>query len=121
MPLGGSFIGGDSAAEFIEVPFTFATASPVALGTRNSDEVIVRSEVVITTPFDGGTPSILLGTNVDPDMILAAGEVKPKKIGQYQTHETFPEPASDENLELTIVPSGSTAGAGYVTLTLWRP
>jgi hypothetical protein len=101
----------------VRVPFTFATPSPLLVATQAVDEMIVRSDVLVYTAFDGAAPSLALGTAALPALIFAAGEIRPKKIEAWQSLEVFQPAVTPQPVRLTIAPTGSTAGAGLVLLT----
>jgi hypothetical protein len=106
-----------TAERSVRVPFTFSTSSPLLIGTQASNEMIVSTLVVVTVAFNGGAPTLQVGTAVAPSLVFAAGEVKPHNASQYETDEVFDAPLTSTAIRLTITPSGSTAGAGYVIQT----
>lgn len=112
-------VSGAAAAQerHVRVNFTFASGSPLLVGTQAADEMIVRSEVVITTAFDGPTAGVVLGTTSTPGLVLDTNEVKAKRQGQYLSLEVFEAPGVATPIRLTIASGGSSAGAGYVLQT----
>lgn len=110
-------VSGAAQERHVRANFTFATASPLLVGTQAADEMIVRSEVVITTAFDGPTAGVVLGTAFTPGLVLDTNEVKARRLGQYLSLEVFEAPGVATPIRLTITPGGSSAGAGYVLQT----
>ncbi len=100
----------------IAVPFTFATASPLAVVSLAAGEYIARADVQITTAFDNAGALLTLGDSGDPDSILTSAEIDATLVGSYRTFDYFEGAAS---IELAITPAGSTAGAGVVYLQIW--
>jgi hypothetical protein len=108
---------GANQERHVREDFTFATVSPLLVGTQAVDEMIVRTEVVITTAFDGPTAALLLGSIAVPGLVFDTNELKPKRLGQYESLEVFEAPVLATAIRLTITSGGSSAGAGYVLQT----
>jgi hypothetical protein len=106
-----------TAERSVRVPFAFNTTSPLLIGTQSSNEMIVSTLVVVTVAFNGGAPTLQVGTAAAPGLVFTAGEVKPHNASQYETDEIVDAPLSSTAIRLTIAPSGSTVGAGYVLQT----
>ena len=113
--------GGASAGlvDIVAVPFTFATASPLALEALASGAVITTAVVQIETPFDSLGATLQLGTSLTPGLLLNAVEIDPRMANQYSNLAAmlFSVP---QTLRLTIVPAGSTMGRGTVIYTIKR-
>jgi hypothetical protein len=106
--------GGASGSEIVVLPFSFATASPLAVSPLAAGSSVLDAKVLITTPFNGGGgPSLALGPTASPDEIFAPGDVDVALAASYENPAVFVTAAAD-TLVLTIVAGGSTAGAGVV-------
>lgn len=105
--------GGGGYDPFITVPFTYTSNSPQVLQTVVGGQIVDRAVVVITTPFDGVNPSVLVGTTGIPDLIFADGDIDCAAANQY-SNENITSFSSNDIMTLTITPSGSTQGAGLL-------
>lgn len=98
--------------------FAFNSVSPVALGTIAGGGTLNRAILVITTPFSAGGATLQIGTAGSPGSVMAAAENIPQTAGQYEIDLATQFPLG-ANIQLTITPAGSVAGAGFVVLK-WK-
>lgn len=102
----------------VRVAFAYNTPSPLYIATQATNEMIVRSDVIMAAAFDGATAALALGSPSTPGAIFDTTELKPKRVGQYQSQEVFQPPGTATDTQLTITSGGSSTGSGYVLLTL---
>jgi len=118
LPITGVPASGSGFTEALEASFLFNTPSPLVFGTLNPGDLIINSEIEITTPFNDPA-SILQASLVSGPILINAGENDPTTNGTYgaerNTDITLPDQAS-----LTIIPGASTQGAGRIILNVRR-
>jgi hypothetical protein len=101
-----------------QVPFTFATPSPLVLQAVTPGQLLNRVTIAITVPFNGPGALLTLGTTAAPAGIISLNDTVISFPGQqYTTEDLFPFLAADF-LQLTIHSSGSTQGSGYLLYKL---
>lgn len=100
----------------VKVAFSWNTPSPLHITEQREYEVLVGATVVITTPFNGATPGLSLGSPTEPGLIFSSSELKPKREVQFHSAGVLEE-GTLTPLQLTIEPDGSSAGAGFVLLS----
>lgn len=112
--------GGDTRCAF--VLFTFQSASPLAIATQQTDEILVESRVVIETAFDGAAPTAVLGFSPgDDSAIFEAGDIKLNRACAFESSASFRNTSgSAREVRLTLNPDSSSTGDGYVLLTFKR-
>jgi hypothetical protein len=64
--------------------FAFDTASPLVVASVLAGQTVLRCAVVVVTPFDDPAATLQLGTPFSPALLLAAGDVLPGQLGQYE-------------------------------------
>jgi len=96
-----------------KVHFTYATPSPLVIQALSPGNVIDRSVLLITTPFDDSGAALQLGTAANPGLIFDVGESVPTDAGQYD-NMAVNEFSIPELLRLTITPAASTQGEGLL-------
>lgn len=107
-------------SNLIAVPFAWGDASPVTIGTVPAGGRVVRIELLITTAFNGTSPSITIGDAGDADRLLAADQNLPSQVATYEVHPGHLY-ASSTPILLTITPGGgASAGAGTILLYFQR-
>ena len=92
-------------------PFTFATPSPLVLGTLPAGSVVVRVVVDIEVAFDDPAATLQVGTLAAPGLFLGTTDIVPQSANQYSTEMVTPTAAQ---VQLTIAPGASTQGSGTV-------
>ncbi len=95
----------------LETPFSFSSASPIVLAQLHPGNVMTRAVIVIETPFDDPSASVLLGTTANPSLYLGASDSDASVPGQYGSEEVIDLNLPDY-LILTVQPSASSRGAG---------
>lgn len=117
-----TFLGGNSGGstppptleeDVVAVPFAFDTPSPLILAQVTAGQILDRAVIFIEVPFDGVAPTLRLGTAADPGAVLETYENDTKVAGQYES-DLLLRFGSTEFFQLTIDPSGSTAGSGIL-------
>jgi len=101
------------------VHFTFSTPSPLFIVGLLASDILDIQTVVIETPFNSLLSTLQLGTVASPGLVLGSGQVDPLVAASYQGSEKV-EIAVPEILRLTINPSGSTQGQGFVLYRVRR-
>ena len=99
--------------------FTFSTTSPLDFGTLGSGDIVLNSEVEISTVFDDASTVVTLGLSTATGSILSSGEINPLKTGTYQDMANHDISGADA-IRLQIVPGTSTQGAGRAIVTVRR-
>ncbi len=107
-----------ASSAFIEVAFTFATATPLDFGTLNAGDEVVDVSVVVTTTFDDPAALLSLGLVSNPGCFLATNEVTPGAVGTYFA-KTEAVTGSDR-LRLQVLPGTSSQGSGRVVALVRR-
>lgn len=103
---------GELGLSVVKVDFDYLTSSPLFIASLPSNACVLRADVVVTTDFDDNAATLAL-TTVSSGDILSTSEIKPGKIGQYNTLEIF-RPSVADTVQLSISPGSSTQGAGFV-------
>lgn len=100
----------------ITLDFDYTTASPADFGIVRISDLIIRSEIEVTTPFDdpAATLRLQLGTG---EIIIQQAEVDPGAVGNYGNDDNL-KAASQTTGRLVISPGISTQGAGRVVLSI---
>lgn len=113
---GGAVIAG---ATTYRTPFTFATASPLALGPALiAGNIVSETQIVIEVGFDDPTATLELGTNAAPVSLNDDPENDPQSIGRYAGAGRDRQAVGAEQAQLVITPGVSTMGSGYVLYTI---
>lgn len=99
-----------------KVSFTFATPSPLTLVPVTAGDIVIDAEIVIEIPFNGTNPTLSVGDTADAQRYIPTTQNDPKTIGNYGSQTNY-EYVGIDTVRLTIVPDGSTAGAGYILIT----
>lgn len=108
-----------SEVDYAEVPFTFATASPLDVTPILASDVIDRIGIVISTAFDDPSATLRLGTVGSPGFFLDTNQNDATTVGQYESDLITASPGTT-TVRLTIQPLASTQGAGLVIYKLRR-
>jgi len=106
-------LGGTELIPF-QVAFLFSDISPVVLFNMLAGDVLTECEVIIQTVFNTVSATLEVGVIGDLGAVLDSGEIDADVVGQYATIADRTSAIAD-NLLLTITPSGSTSGSGYVS------
>jgi hypothetical protein len=117
-PIGG---GGPvtAGATTYRTPFTFATASPLALGPALiAGNIVSATQIVIEVGFDDPAATLELGTNAAPISLNDDPENDPLSIGRYPGADRDRLAVGAEQAQLVITPGASTMGSGYVLYTI---
>lgn len=104
-----------------DVPFTFASASPVIVvpgGSIPAGSRLISATVDVTTPFDGVGATAQLGVTGTPDAIIPPAEIDLSASAQYTSFKALP--LTPVDVILTLAPAASTTGAGSVVLVALR-
>ena len=101
----------------VYVAFSYTDSSPIAVTVQAAGELIVETDVVITTAFTDPAATLLLGSPATPGLVFDTNEVKPKKVGQFHS-ESIVTAVGATTIQIALSPGTSTAGAGFVLLKL---
>ena len=103
---------GDVATVTEIVPFTFQDGiievEPVRAGSR-----FLRAVVVVDTAFNGVLPTLTLGTDLSPSLVLGTTDSDLTTASQYESPSLILVPA-DSTVRITVTPNGSMQGSGIV-------
>jgi len=77
--------------------------------------IVLSSKIVITTAFDGTAPTLTIGTTLSSDAVQTTALNDPTTVGTY-ANELAWTIDGDRQLEIDIVPDGSTQGGGVVVV-----
>lgn len=102
-----------------EVSFEFDTASPLTIFNLLSNDLIDKSEVTITEPFDDPSATLELGTVANPDLIFSTSQIDAQAVGDYVCDKNI-KITTNETMRLNINPGSSTQGKGFVLITIRR-
>jgi hypothetical protein len=114
--------GSTGTASDIEVlvqSFTYLTSSPLDFGALVAGDIILNSEVEITTVFDDAAAIVTLGVSTATGSILNSAELDPNSLGVYQDMANHDISGADA-MRIQIVPGTSTQGAGRAIITIRR-
>lgn len=116
LPLGGGGGGGD--VEFFSFPVSFAAPGVIPLSPLAPGDIVVSSEIHITTPFDDPLASLALGDGVTSTRFLSVLAPNALLSGIWQQANTDLL-AIGATLTLTQVSAG-TQGSGLLLVRIKR-
>lgn len=116
LPLGGGGGGGD--VEFFSFPVSFAAPGVIPLTPLAPGDIVVSSEIHITTPFDDPLASLALGDGVAPTRFLSVPAPNALLSGIWYEGNTDVI-AAPAVLTLTQVSAG-TQGSGLLLVRIKR-
>lgn len=116
LPLGGG--GGGGNVEFFSFPVSFAAPGVIPLSPLAPGDIVVSSEIHITTPFDDPLASLALGDGVTPTRFLSVPAPNALLSGIWQQANTDLI-AIGATLTLTQVSAG-TQGSGLLLVRIKR-
>lgn len=99
------------------IPFAYGDASPRLIHQLTETQLLVSLQVILTVPFNGEAPAILVRTQAG-DALIDADQIEP---GFPATYESTPGAllAAGTGIYLEITPGvGASAGSGFVVLNL---
>ncbi len=110
-----SFASAGTTSDLIHTnstPVNYNDASPVALFTLPANAVFLKSEVIIDTPFNAGSPTGAIGIAGTTSKYMGTGDINLKGIAKdrYVTHPGEPPSGSPEDLIFTFNKDTATAG-----------
>jgi hypothetical protein len=92
----------------------FGTASPLTLFTTPASAIIHKVQVVIDTPFSGGTPTLTIGIAGTTSKYMGSGQNVLTGTAK-DVYESNPgESAASESLIATYAAGGASTGAGRI-------
>jgi hypothetical protein len=94
-----------------QVPFSFATATPLVLQSLAAGALVFTGAVLVTSPFDAGA-TLSFGTSADPSAVLGPSDSDLTRVEQYESDLMVPIGLADVLL-LTLSP-GLTQGEGIL-------
>jgi hypothetical protein len=109
--------GGGGGSTTLKIFFNYLSTSPIFLTNLLSTDIIDEVEVTVTTVWNGGSPTIEIGTPATPDKVFKTSESKLKKLGTYRNADNIKQTIA-ETLQGVIVQSGATQGEGFVLVKL---
>lgn len=109
--------GGGSGASAIKVTFAYDNTTPTSTTTIPDDYDIYKINLVITTPFTGGTsPTVAAATDGSSSKSLILTSDFDITQGEQYGIDDIIELGTNEggHIDITVTPDGASAGAGYV-------
>lgn len=103
--------GGTEGMVQRELAFTYADDGAVVPQPDNAARII-EAEIEITTIFNGGNPTISVGTDADHDALIGVDENQPKRAATFESELNMD--WSGDPIKVWITPDGATAGSGKV-------
>jgi hypothetical protein len=94
----------------------FGTASPIAMYTAPANAVEYMFEIIIDTPFSGGTPTLSIGITGTTSKYVSTGQVDLTAAAGtiFQVEPGVIPPGTTENVIATYSAGGATAGAARI-------
>lgn len=117
-PSGPQGIPGPAGTPRVELPFSFGDATPAELFMAVAGKLIERITIFIETAFDGESPSLTIGDEDNPALLMESFENDPKEEAAYQvTPNLYYE--TDKQVLLFISPGlGASQGSGLVVVEM---
>lgn len=108
---------GTGNTDIIDVDFNYSSSSPIVITLLNVGDVVEAAEVEVLTAFNGGSPTVSIGTAVSTQRFVANTTIASAGYQDFGGGETI---STAVNAILTIALGGSTAGSGRISLTVSR-
>ena len=109
---------GPAGTPRVEIPFSFGDATPAELFVATAGKLIERITVFIETAFDGISPSLTIGDEDDPDLLMASFENDPTEEAAYQVTPNFSYDTDTQVLLFINPGSGPSQGSGLVVVEM---
>lgn len=107
---------GETDPTQVVVSFSFGDASPKNIYLMSANKLVIDTAIFITTAFNGTGAALTLGDAGNVSRFIAAAQVIPGTIGQYETAPGHVY-VFQTQITLTITPGGgASTGAGYVVI-----
>ena len=106
---------GEPGGSVPQISFSYGDAAG-AIWTPDAAGVLTEVSIDFVVPFNGLSPSVILGTLSDPDCIMSALHSAPTVEAEFENTANV-RLAAGEAVHIAITPSGSTAGNGHIYLT----
>jgi len=117
-PQGLQGIPGSAGTPRIEIPFSFGDATPANLFSAVAGKLIERITLYIETTFDGESPSLTIGDESDPALLMSTLENNPLEEAAYQVTPNLSY-ETDTQVLLFISPGvGVSQGSGLVVVEM---
>ena len=97
------------------VDFNFLSANTVKIATVAKNKTVLSATIVVDTAFDDNGSTISLGTNSDLGAIFSTAQTSLAFQATYRSEEHLLM-TSTEDIILSLNPSNSTVGSGYVVV-----
>lgn len=102
----------------LTIPFSYGDVSPELIGVVPANRLIYSVEIIITTAFNGTSPTLSVGDASNYSSLMNTGQNLPGTTGTYQSTPSFLY-GSATNVYISIAPgSGGSSGAGFVSIRL---
>ena len=108
-----------SGANTFKQSFTFASGSPVTIAALNTGDVVMITNIQLTTAFDQAGATLQIGVSGDTGAVISTADNTPTVVANYQSLTPYTALANTD-LILTITPSGSSQGAGTITCLIHK-
>lgn len=108
-----------SGANTFKVSFAFNSGSPLTIAALQSGDVVMITNVTITTPFSDASATLSVGVAGDTGAVLPTSQIGPGTAANYQSLEPYTATSSNP-LILSISPALSNAGQGIITCLIHK-
>ena len=108
-----------SGANTFKVTFAFNTASPVTIAALATGDVVMITNLTITTTFDDAAATLQIGVAGDTGAVIDTTDNVPGTAANYQSITPYTA-VSNTNLILSINPGTATQGAGTITCLIHK-
>lgn len=115
-PSGPAGPAGAAGTPRVEIPFSFGDATPAVLFTASAGKLIERITIFIEMAFDGIGPSLTIGDEDDPDLLMTSAENNPSEEAAYQVTPNFSYDTDTQVLLFINPGSGPSRGSGLVVI-----
>lgn len=115
---GTNFIGRtlNDIPRVVTIQFTYNSgALNIGTSALPNNAIVVGVQCAITTAFDSATSTVVVGWVGSPDGLMTAVEINTVALNTYTTQRVVPG-AANQQLQLTVTPSGATKGQGRVVV-----
>lgn len=106
---------GTANTGIIKTPFSFADSSPMNIVNVSANSIIAEVSIVITTPFNGTTPTLSVGDGSDANRLLATTDCLANEVGTFTVAPAY-KYVSPTQLILTINSGSSSSGEGLLII-----
>lgn len=108
-----------SGANTFKQTFAFNTGSPLTITTLAFGDVVMITNLQITTAFNDANATLQIGVTGDTGAVISTGDNTPGVVANYQSLTPYTATANTD-LILTLSPGTSNTGAGTITVLIHK-